>query len=235
MLGLAAVRAFEGPPTWFLVHMGSNDGTLVGILLGSWVAMGIAYVLGRIVGNLRLERALADAPARSGRPHDELERLRAVGPRHAAVAALLARVCKASVGWPLAAMGLLLPLTLHLGFWTAMGGPGGSGQWSDFDGWIRMTAVYVGVAHLVLAGWSARLGARLEGLTAPAAVARADGWTALGLTSLASCLPGIVMLGVPVLLTAVTGVFFIPLSFYLAGKRFAEEREVLAPLLATPA
>jgi hypothetical protein len=207
----------------------------VEILLGSWVAMGIAYVLGRIVGNAQLDRALADAPACSGHPHNELERLRAAGPRRAAVAALLARVCNASVGWPLAAMGLLLPLTLHLGVWALRGGPGSPGQWSDFDAWIRMSAVYVGLAHVVLAGWSVRLGARLEGLTAPAAVARADGWTALGLTSLASCLPGIVMLAVPVLLTAVTGVFFIPLSFYLAGKRLAGEREALEPLWATPA
>jgi hypothetical protein len=44
----------------------------------------------------------------------------------------------------------------------------------------------------------------------------------------AGCVPGIVLLGIPPLVIAVTGAAFVPLVYDLAAKRAAAERAVLS-------
>jgi hypothetical protein len=50
------------------------------------------------------------------------------------------------------------------------------------------------------------------------------GWAAYGWTCLAGAVPGFLLLGVPPLLVAVTGLTFIPASFWLARRAVLRER-----------
>jgi hypothetical protein len=100
-----------------------------------------------------------------------------------------------------------------------------------FDEWIRLSVVCVGIAHVVLATSCVLLGRRL-GEQRDHAAATASGCKVVALTSLAACVPGVILLGIPPVLTAVTGGAFVPLMFALAAKRLAGEHATLASLHA---
>ena len=57
-----------------------------------------------------------------------------------------------------------------------------------------------------------------------------EGFKVLGATSLAACVPGVLLLGIPPLVTAVTGAAFVPLMFYRAARQVASESAALADL-----
>lgn len=235
-LGIAVTSALLGRPTHFwAIGEGDTDGLLVTLLLGAWMAMGSAWALGRLAGHALLDRALGAPPRLSGRPREDLARVERARSRGADVLRLLDRVHAPSLGWPLAAMGLLLPLTLHLAAWVLWTGGGALEHLKDFDGWIRMSAVYVGLAHLVAAVCGVIMGNHLGGrLAAPEAGAFGRGCVAVCLATLAACVPGIILIGIPPLLTALTGGVFIPLAFHLAGRRLAAERAELAAMRIGP-
>jgi hypothetical protein len=191
------------------------------VLLASWPMMGAAYVIGRLAGERR-QRAAALPPA-TGDVHADLARLeRAV--RAAPIRALAVRIERASTGLPMVAVGLLAPLTLHAAFRVLIGvGP-------DLDEWIRLSLVLVGHAHLVLAYLLWRLATKACGLAV--AELRREGrrarWPILGLTVLASALPGALLFLIPPALTAVTGVAFIPLLTRIMLDKLGAERWILA-------
>jgi hypothetical protein len=227
--GVAIKSALKPTKAWYTVGE-ATDGRLVELLVGAWMTMGIAYVLGRLVGHALRRRALERVPHLSGRAHVDLERLQNAPPHRPAIE-LMNRLFAPSFGWLLAAMGLLLPVTLHLVVWMAWSwGP----SLTDFDEWIKLSATCVGPAHLVLAGCYLRLGRRLgrDRDASPATIATAEGLKAQLLTLLAAFVPGLVcwtwpLLVIPPLITAVTGVAVIPLTCCVAASRAAAERRVL--------
>src|SRR6185312_11836960 len=125
-------------------------------LLAAWGAMGVAYVIGRLRGRALYRRAVGETPELTGRPRVDLGLLDRVHPRYA-VAALLERLHGPSAGWLLAAVGLLMPLTIHLGVWLVASSGVTWQRFKEFDGWILHSTATVGFAHLVVAALLARL------------------------------------------------------------------------------
>ena len=116
----------------------------------------------------------------------------------------------ASFMWPAVGLSLVLPLSLHLPFCT-----------DDFDEWVRMSCAIVGHAHVALAIMSARRMHRI------ARGERAMPASAIyGVTIGISMIPGGLLIMIPPLLVAVTG---LPLLLLLkvAETWIAYERRVL--------
>jgi hypothetical protein len=191
------------------------------VLLATWPVMAAAYAMGHLAGERR-QREAALPPA-TGDVHADLARLeRAV--RTSPVRALAVQGERASIGLPMVAVGLLAPLTLHLAFCVL------TGWGSDLDKWIRLSLLLVGHAHLVLAGLLWRLATKARTFSVPELrrAGRRAGWSIVGLTVLASAVPGAVLLLVPPLLTLVTGLAFIPLLTWIMLRKLAAERRILA-------
>jgi hypothetical protein len=145
--------------------------------------------------------------------------------RRAAARDLLDRLAAPSFGLPLAAGALIMPFTLHAAVWAAFTGDAAA-HLGELDGWIRFASPYTVLAHLALAACALRFGARLrDGLSPREVVDRGCG--AVLIAAMAGCIPGILLLGIPPLVVAVTAASFVPLTFYLAAKRMAAERAVL--------
>lgn len=154
----------------------------------------------------------------SGNVHADIARLESEHPV-AALAARAERLERASIGWSLAAIALLAPLSIHLvvaGFWAR----------GHFDRWMLISYIIVGHAHLFLVICAIRLAVRLR---------RAEdlirfnerGWNAYALTVVAAAVPGVVLLALPPILTGVTGLFIPPLWGW-ALRTVGYERRVLS-------
>jgi hypothetical protein len=142
-----------------------------------------------------------------------------------------------SIAVPLAALCLLLPLSIHLLVASAFFHDG-FGE-AEFDGWIRQGLAYGGHCHVLLAVQAWRFGRRLPRGAAVLEAAEVAGWHAWALTILASmaaavafvlCAPfsafSLAVAGPAVV--AATGLVFVPMLFTGAGRRVAHERRVLA-------
>ena len=57
-----------------------------------------------------------------------------------------------------------------------------------------------------------------------------DGWYALKITALAGMVPGLLLILIPPLLIGLTGLLFIPLSFYAMSLAIARERNAVDAL-----
>jgi hypothetical protein len=125
---------------------------------------------------------------------------------------------RASIAWPLAAIALLAPLSIHLvvAGWYARG---------YFDGWMALSYMLVGHAHVCLAICAVRLAKRLRDADDLSCFAP-RAWKAFGLTVLVSAIPGGIFLAIPPLLVAATGLFIPPLWRW-AVEKVANERVVL--------
>jgi hypothetical protein len=190
------------------------------ILLLSWPAMGMAYLLGAKVGAARIAR-LAVPPPTSDILAD-LARLEGARPVEVARAGA-ARLERASMAVPMVAIALLAPLTIHLPFVCLLSPRG-------LDKWILLSLAIVGHAHLVLAAMYVRFAHRASKLDSPAlgaARSRLE-WSAWGATVAASAVPGIVFILLPPVFTALTGLLFNPLLCRGMVKTIVAERSVLA-------
>jgi hypothetical protein len=203
------------------------------MLLGAVTAMIGSWVLARIaLGSFALgARPLSFAPPElTGDLKTDLAILDETDP----LARLAARLDK-SEGWGLdlfaIAVCLLAPLTIHWVFCLVIG----TANARDFATWIRISLLLVGHAHIALAIFTARFIRRLRNPDPDKPIlkvhnewAAAFGWT-LGVT----CLPGILLFAVPPILSAATGIVFIPFLFLYLHSRFLDERSFIA--LATTA
>jgi uncharacterized membrane protein YhdT len=145
----------------------------------------------------------------------------------AALAHRVSRLETGSVAATLVGWALLAPLTLHLLVAAALARSLADGL-HDFDRWIEASLVLTGVAHVTLALLGCRYAKKLRAWDHERDDAPTAGWSALGWTILASCVPGIVALAIPPLLVALTGFVFVPATFGFMRWRTTEERLVLA-------
>jgi hypothetical protein len=200
-------------------------------LLGSVAASLATYALVRagleIANTVRSKARLAlltPSPRLTGQLDADIAAIDASHPL-VEVARRLASVELWSTALPLAAISLLAPLTLHFGFASM------TSSITDFGKWIRISLVIVGHAHLALLALSILFARRMakSDFQALAAMSIHREWAKVwGLTIAVSAVPGALLLGVPPVLTALTGIAFIPLMFVLMHRRIMKERATLA-------
>jgi hypothetical protein len=226
----ALVVAFSDGRIW---DGASNDGKLTEILLWSWPAMIVAYFIARTKGRRRIDARLAEPVEPTGDAAADLARLESTDPRRLLVSMVRSRE-RWSVAMPLVALSLLTPLTLH---WIVgqliASSSNGPLKARDFDEWITVSTIIVGHAHVVLAICAIVYASKLRMRTS-AEFSPHGGWVAaLGITVLASGLPGVFLLVIPPILVALTGLVFVPAMYLVITRRVADERQWLA--LAEPA
>ncbi|MDB4997150.1 MAG: hypothetical protein JWM74_4582 [Myxococcaceae bacterium] len=210
---------------WRYVGGAATNITLTPILLGSVVLAPLAYAAGWAVAHVAL-RFQKKGLELTGNAIVDLAHLEH-DTRRTSITRRASRLERASVATTLAGWALLMPLTLH--FLVALTQ---FESWSDcvrsFDGWIDASLVLTGVAHLTLVflGW--RYADKLRAWDHEREDAPGGPWSAWGWTILASCVPGIIALGIPPMIVALTGVLFIPATFTFMRWRVSQERFVLA-------
>jgi hypothetical protein len=230
-----------------LLDAALNQGVaLTPILDASWLVLGAVVLAARPLAAV----SLGAAARRAYRASDDLPGDLAMLEGQTAertLAGLADRLEERSVALPLAALALLLPLTLHRLAAFLLDGLGvpvpfvwAFGAARAMDAWIKASLALVGHCHvllLVLACAFARDLRRHPDLPEPALGERA-GWGAFAWTSLASIPAGTLCLAlwplegwvpfllVPTLVT-LTGLTFIPSSFLLLGRAIARERRRL--------
>lgn len=191
----------------------------------AWGAAALAYLVGRCLGGPLLRRRVEREYATSGDIFVDLGRLDARRPREFMLDQVHQHE-RLGLQVPLLAAALLAPLSLHLlvgVLWLGV-------PISSFGQWIITSAVLVGHAHITLALFALFHGARLQqeldrGLEVPGA---SRGGVALLWTIGASAVPGLVLLCVPPILVAITGLVFVPWLFHWASKTARFERATLA-------
>ena len=195
------------------------------ILLGTDALAIAVYFVARGLARFRLVRTLLLSGARlvrTGDPVADLARL-AISNAPLVLRRMADKLEYRSIVYPLLGLSLLAPLTLHAAF------VGAVGKWSSYDEWIQTSAMVVGHAHVVLCILCVRYARKLRATPVEALVVAGNGdWLrALGFTTLTAAIPGLLLLAVPPILTAVTGVFFIPAMFIVSRRLVINERAAL--------
>lgn len=209
-------------------------------LRGAWLAMLVGAVVGWILAGpfaqAKLDAALSDVEggARDASLRRLVERIEHKTPA-SDLHFLASRLETPSVAFPLVATSLLGPLSIHYLVWFG---------WNllaptlpieiaaidrDFGDWIQLSLLVVGHCHVVLAWAAWQAGASTPRL--PTEVLATDGMSqglrAIGLVTLFSVLPGVVLCLVPTAIVLVTGLF-VPLAFAAVRGLVRRERLVLA-------
>ncbi len=196
-------------------------------LVGSGLAAIGTYALARTLLVIRAAhgRKTLPRPRLTGTLEEDLSRIEASDPLRA-----LYREVRALEVWstalPLAALSLLMPLTLHYGFLALFG----TGSARDFAAWIRLSMIIVGHAHLALMGMALAFARKVSRSTSEdlGAMPIHREWAkAWGLAIGASAVPGLLFFAIPPILTAITGLVFIPLMFVLVRRCVMNERALL--------
>ena len=128
---------------------------------------------------------------------------------------------------------LLGPLFLHFLVWMASTGGDAAGNLGAFDAWISMTLPIAGLAHVVLAFRAAAFGPRIRERSTDELrrMPSSYGWMTLLFTAIAGLIPGAILLLVPPVLIALTGLVFVPYSFYRMSRAIHRERVVVDDLV----
>lgn len=191
----------------YLLDHGSTN-----LLLASWALAVAAYFGAAAIASLRLERALRRAVARSSDPFADALRLRDTSPR-ALERALSGGREHASFAWPLLAVTLLGPYTLQLAYFALDGA-----AWSEFDAWMKWTMLFVVHVH----GYAAHAAWQYP--------RRRQACRSLAVAAGLAMVPGGIFLGLPSLITLITGAVLI-VVFWLPLRRVMD-RELSAMALA---
>ena len=203
------------------------------LLVAAWPAGIVTALVARAVARGILS-GWADEPVRlTGDLARDLARLDADEPL-AAMRRTAERWERSAAAWPLAALSLVTPLTIHLLVdWIPNLGRDAS-LLQDYGTWIALSVVLVGHSHLaVLVGavrWARSLRGRPTELLATD-LSRSWGVTLLVAVGLA-CLPGIVLLGIPPILVALTGLLFVPAMYLVTARCIQRERFALEATVA---
>jgi hypothetical protein len=127
-----------------------------------------------------------------------------------------------SLALPMIAACLLLPLTLH---WLVANTHDAA---ADFGTWIQTSLAIVGHVHLVLAALVLLRVRQYRAMSLDELTHGPSGWVrAWGISILAAAVPGAILLLVPPLLTAFTGLAFLPPLFLGMRAIYRREREVV--------
>jgi hypothetical protein len=197
------------------------------LLLAAWPAALAVGLLGRIAA-----RGVLAADVRvpmTGDAAADLARLEARDPLRETVAAAM-HWERRSAALPLAALSLLAPLTIH---WVVYAGMSlsslGESTLEDFGTWMSLSVLIVGHAHLALLVAAVRWAARLRAMpTEELQLTTHRAWGAALLVSVGiACIPGIVLLAIPPVLVALTGLLFVPLMYVVTARKLAVERGAL--------
>ncbi len=218
-----------------------DDGGATYALIGGGLLAMCAYVGVRALaafGGLFVRRGRWRIPELTGQLDVDLARIDASHPT-AALARRVERLEIWSTALPLAAISLLAPLTLHflvglLFGWTSS--PYRSTA-EEFTTWLRISLVIVGHAHLALMACAiafARKMKRLDTLGVAGLMIHAEWAKALGIAVAVAAVPGIILLALPPVIAALTGLVFVPAAFISTRRRVLDERAVVA-LASEPA
>jgi hypothetical protein len=202
---------------------GLEMGLLTAILLGTWPVAGLACLLGRAWARRSFERRMLAPLDATADVHADLDRARRFDPGQHAMRMLNAMEAD-SMAPLLCGITMLLPLTLHFFAGLVLGA-----EIEDYDAWIALSGVAVGHCHLILGVSAWRYVRRLATMPAMALVHRSPhpGWKTYGIVLASSLFPGVLLMFVPVILVAVTGLF-IPLVYGWSARRIGDERDALA-------
>jgi hypothetical protein len=226
---VSGITGIVGAVAMVFASIGDDETAPTAILLLSGVAMIVSWFVTRIVVELLPGRRLLSdkpEPARTGHLATDLAAIEARAP-WPEVEAKLKVLENASISLPLIALSLLGPLTLHYPVATFLMDT----TTRDFSKWIRMSLVIVGFAHVILAFLSARFATKISETSTEDLdkIVVHRHWAATwGLTIAAGCVPGIVLLLVPPILVAITGIAFIPFMFVWTYRRLVKERAAIA-------
>lgn len=190
--------------------MHAGVGGLARVLAVAWVAMVIAYAVATRVARRIRRRALTQPLRRTGEPFRDLAALRAAD-LPAIEEALAARRAHASYAWPLVAITVLGPATLHVLVGLALGA-----SMRALDEWLVVTSVFSAhvYAYAVIAAWRFP---RVRKLGHPVVMA-----------TLLSLVPGIACAGVSSLVVLATGgvlslVAYRPMARLMRREQFWKE------------
>jgi hypothetical protein len=194
------------------------------ILIGSWGAMALAFAVVLLVSRRRIVRRARQLGAPSEDVFLDLSRLAAGSPVERAVRQTH-RIEIWSFLLPAVALTLLLPLTLHL----IVGSTLFAVSLIRFNAWILISLLLVGHAHITLIILAVmhvlRVRSELDNGVPVGGVS--CGFWALLWTVTASTIPGALLLCIPPILVALTGLLFIPWMFHWISRRARAERQLL--------
>ncbi len=196
-------------------------------LVGSGVAAMLTLVFARGLLALggRLGRRSPVMPKLTGELEGDLARIEASDPLPA-IHRRLDALEVWSTALPLAALSLLMPLCLHY----AVAAMAWSQSAEGFARWIRISLAIVGHAHLALLALAIRFARKLKRSDSEdlGQMAIAREWLkAWGITVGVSAVPGVLFLAVPPIITAATGIAFIPFMFTCMRRRVMSERATM--------
>ncbi|WP_394822087.1 hypothetical protein [Pendulispora albinea] len=196
---------------------------LTQILIATLAAIAPAYFMTRVLAKAHFAHVLGELYVATDDVRRDLEDLESGKPRDLAVA-LVDGLEYRSVALPLIGWSLVAPLSIHL----AIAAPfAGSNFFEAFDVWIGLSMVIVGLAHIVLVALSWCFAKNLRAWSSDSEETLPDGWSVLGWTVGIGSIPGAVLLFVPTILIAITGVAFIPWVFDRMQARVLDERKRL--------
>jgi hypothetical protein len=192
------------------------------VLLATLGLSVVAYVAARLIAPGALRRTVQRPFAVTEDARRDVARLSHRTPAFDATD-LVEGLERRSLGWPLVGLSLVAPLSLHLAVAALFSIP-----LESFDVWVAISLVLTVPAHVTLAAFAAQFAKDVHAASDSAgpSVGRAA-FRAWGVTVLVSFVPGVVLLGIPPLLVAVTGVF-IPIMFSVARNAAFTERARLA-------
>jgi hypothetical protein len=230
--GIAGIGA-AAAMCWFAATGPSRDETATYALLFGMIGLGVSWALSRaaLVVKGKFARVRAE-PELTGQLDRDLALLDESDLRNE-VQLLEQRADKletASIALPFAGLTFLTPLFLHWLFAAVFM----SESTRDYSEWIRISLVIVGHAHVALAVLGYLFARKLHRSTieAIASLRIHREWAKIWLITIGvSCLPGIVLILVPPILVALTGLAFIP--FLVTGLHNAvlHERRKLAAVM----
>lgn len=215
--------------SWLSTSPPHGDGALIGFLLGGVALATLVYQPAGLIASMRFDRAVSNGLVLSGNVRIDLVRVERAQPRRIA-ADLIARAESWSASLPLVGAALLGPLLLHFVVWMAYTSGGAAFRLGAFDAWIGMTVPIAGLAHLVLAFRAAAFGPKIaEKSTDELRRIPSDyGWHSLVFTAVAGLIPGAILVLIPPILILLTGLAFIPYSFYRMSRAIVAERDLVA-------
>lgn len=232
-VGIAGAAAMTACAVWFRGH---DDASPTYALLGSSIALVVVWILmrgGLGVSALLRRKASYDLKL-SGQLEEDIARIEATDPRSEVqrIEATAESLELPSIALPIAGISLLAPLLSHWLFVIVCGNETSR----EFSDWIRISLVIVGHAHIALVICGFLFAKRIKSLSLEGLGdmrIHREWLKAWMITIGVSCLPGILLVLVPPLLVAVTGIAFIPIVWIALHRAVISERSAFAFASAT--